>query len=456
MLPDSVLDRFVERCPAAVMVRVTLENLLRPERLDEIFESARTRQYEQELLFSEIVALMMGVATRTHASVHAAYLEAREQLGVSPAALYDKLRRVDPQVTAALVRDTAADAADVIDALPQARRTVLEGYDVFYLDGNHLAATEHRLAELRVTREGPLPGQVLALLDAQRELIVELTPGEDGHAQERSLCPALWPRIPVESVVIADRNFCTTAILFGLLHQQTHFIIRQHASTLRWDRETDRQCLGHCGTGVVWEQALDLQQGDETRTVRRIIVQLDQPTESGETEIPILTDLPSPQVSALAIAEAYRTRWTIEGAFQTLTEVLRCEVETLGYPRAALFSFATAVLAWNVYAVVKAALRSAHGREVIDAGLSDHHLVRDVVLTTTGMEIAVEPTAWEVYQTQAPDTLARTLRHLAGRVKLSRYPKKRRGPKQPPPQKRSGTRNHHISTARTLDKSRNR
>ena len=37
MLPKSVLDRFVEKCPAAVMIRATLENLLRPERLDQIF-----------------------------------------------------------------------------------------------------------------------------------------------------------------------------------------------------------------------------------------------------------------------------------------------------------------------------------------------------------------------------------------------------------------------------------
>ena len=38
MLPRSVLDRFVLRCPAAVMVRATLENLLRPQRLNQIFE----------------------------------------------------------------------------------------------------------------------------------------------------------------------------------------------------------------------------------------------------------------------------------------------------------------------------------------------------------------------------------------------------------------------------------
>ena len=45
MLPTQILDRFVERCPAGVMVRAALERLLRPERLDQIFEDASQRQY---------------------------------------------------------------------------------------------------------------------------------------------------------------------------------------------------------------------------------------------------------------------------------------------------------------------------------------------------------------------------------------------------------------------------
>ena len=77
MLPGGVLDKFVERRPAAVMVRATVERLLRPKRLDEVFEAHRSRQYEREIVCSEFVALMVGVATRTHQSVHAAYLAAR-------------------------------------------------------------------------------------------------------------------------------------------------------------------------------------------------------------------------------------------------------------------------------------------------------------------------------------------------------------------------------------------
>jgi Transposase DDE domain len=454
MVSAQILDRFVERCPAVVMVRATLERLLRPERLDPIFEGASQRQYTKQLLFSQLVAVMTAVATRTHASVHAAYLAMKERLDVSVTAVYDKLNHLELATSAALVRETAADAAQVIDALPASRKEVLPGLEVFYLDGNHLAATEHRLAELRVTREGPLPGQSLAVLDAQRELIIDWVPCEDGHAQERALLPELVERIRARSVIVADRNFCTSLFLFGLAARGAYFVIRQHGSTLTWKLRGRRRRVGRIATGMVHEQAMELHFEGATQVVRRITLRLDHPTESGDTEIFVVTNLSPEQATALQVARTYGTRWTVEGAFQTLTDVLRCEVETLGYPRAALFSFAVAVLAYNTYAVVRASLRAAHGAEAIQDKLSDHHLMSDVAATYVGMDIAVPDACWETYRAMPVSRFAKAMTQLAHGVKLARYPKKKRGPKKRQPRKKSGHRNHHISTARLLLKRR--
>src|SRR4051794_14220540 len=454
MLPTAILDRFVERCPAVVMVRATLERLLRPERLDRIFEDTKRRQYSRHLLFSQLVAVMAAAAPRPRASAHPAYLALKDQLGVSPAALYEKLNHTEPETASALIRQTAGDAARIIDAMPAARKEILPGFEVFYLDGNHLAATEHRLAELRVTREGPLPGQTLALLDAQRELIVDLVPGEDGHAQERSLLPELLERIRAGIVVVADRNFCTSLFLFGLAGRGAYFAIRQHGSTLTWKLRGRRHRVGRIATGMVYEQGMQLHFGGATLAVRRITLALDHPTESGDTEIHIVTNLPAARATALQVARTYGTRWTVEGAFQTLTDVLRCEVETLGYPRAALFSFAIAVLAYNTYAVVQASLRAAHGAEVIQEKLSGYHVMNDVAATYVGMDIAVPDECWETYRAMPVGTFAKAMTKLAHRVKLARYPKNKRGPKKPQPRKKGGGRNHHISTARILLKRR--
>ena len=78
--------------------------------------------------------------------------------------------------------------------------------------------------------------------------------------------------------------------------------------------------------------------------------------------IEILTNLPAGVAVAAAVAELYRGRWSVEGLFLRLTTVLKCEVNALGYPPAAVFGFGVALAAGSVYAGVKGALRRPTGR----------------------------------------------------------------------------------------------
>ena len=80
--------------------------------------------------------------------------------------------------------------------------------------------------------------------------------------------------------------------------------------------------------------------------------------------------------------------------FQTLTEALSCEINTLAYPRAALFGFCVAAVAYNVLATVRAALRSEHGGESVEAKVSNYHLANEVATTYEGMMIALPPSEW--------------------------------------------------------------
>ena len=92
---------------------------------------------------------------------------------------------------------------------------------------------------------------------------------------------------------------------------------------------------------------------------------------------------------------------------------------------------------FNTYAVMQASLRIAHGPEVIEEKLSDHHLMNDVAATYVGMDIAVPEECWETYRAMPVGTFAKSMIKLAHRVKLARYPKKKRGPKKPQPRKKS-------------------
>ena len=81
--------------------------------------------------------------------------------------------------------------------------------------------------------------------------------------------------------------------------------------------------------------------------------------------IHILTNVPH-QVAAPQVAELYRKRWTLETAFKHLEAYFHSEINTLGYPKAALFGFCLALVAYNLLAVVLAALRRVHGEEMVD------------------------------------------------------------------------------------------
>ena len=55
--------------------------------------------------------------------------------------------------------------------------------------------------------------------------------------------------------------------------------------------------------------------------------------------------------------------YNIETAFKHLEAYFHSAINTLGYPKAALFGFCLALVAYNFLAVVLAALRRVHGEE---------------------------------------------------------------------------------------------
>ena len=204
MLLAGVFQPFIEKRPVCVMARGILERLFDPERIDALFAETAAVGYTRKLHFSTLVSLMGDVVLGVHPSVHAAFQALEEQdATVSLTAVYNKLDRVEPVVSAALVRDAAQQAGPVIDALDARLAPWLPGYRCRILDGNHLSATEHRLEELRTTWAAPLPGTILVVLDQERMLAEEVFLTEDGHAQERSLLDATLQSIRANDLWIA-------------------------------------------------------------------------------------------------------------------------------------------------------------------------------------------------------------------------------------------------------------
>lgn len=448
----DVFDCFVKQSPFVVMTRAALENVFSPGRLDAIFERTSSRQRSGDLLFSTVADLMGTVVTNVHPSVNAAYRAKAEEIGVTVKAVYDKLKGVEPNVCRTLVRETAGHMAAIIEKTGGKAADLLPGYRVKILDGNHLRRTDRRIAALREGNVAPLPGKSLVVLDPALRLAIDVIPCEDGHAQERSLLPELAETIEQSDVWFADRNFCTTRFLSAFFAAKSHFVIRQHAqTTLSWELEGRRKKVGDIETGVVYEQTMRMVDADEKhQQIRRVTVKLDEPTRDGDDEIHVLTNLPR-KVNARRIAELYRKRWTIETAFQEMAENLQGEINTLGYPKAALFGFCMALVSYNVLSVTKAAVFAAHGEEA--ETLSTYYVADEIAATYRGMMIVLAASYWtKRFGHLTPAKMARTLVEMAQDIDLKRYRKNPWTPKQRkthqgrlPPRK-------HVSTQRVLQK----
>jgi hypothetical protein len=432
------------------MVQALLERVLSPQQLNAWFEGTAVEQYTRDLLFSTLFELMNLVVFKTFPSIHAAYQESAEEIGVSVASVYNKLNGLEASTSAALVRDTAREKASIIATLAAVRESWLPGYRIKVVDGNCIEATEHRLEVLRETKAGALPGKCVVVYDPALEMAIDVFPCEDGHAQERSLLGQVLASVEASDVWLMDRNFCVRDFVCGIASRDAYVITRQHQG-LSWKALTAQRYVGQVDTGKVYEQSVQVVDAAGTaHTYRRIRLSLNKRTRDGETEIFILTNLPKSVASAQRIAEIYRRRWRIESMFQELEGHLHSEINTLGYPKAALFGFCVALVAYNVLAVVKAALRSVHGDDTLDNELSGYYLAGNIARTYDGMLIAVAPQDWAVFHAMPLAQFADVLHQLATNVKLAKFRKHRRGPKKTQPKRDQHPGQPHVSTARLL------
>jgi IS4 transposase len=456
MVMDAVVERFAEQSPVTVMARLALQRALDPAWLDALFEQERQEQYQGNLLFSTTVELMSVVAVGQRPSLHAA-AKACPALPVSVQALYGKINRTEPALIRALVRSSAERLSPVMAPMLTGKSPTVRHYRVKLVDGNHLAASDKRIKPLRGFRGAALPGHSLVVYDPDLDMAVDLVPCEDGHAQERSLTVPLLQQAQAGDLWIADRNFSTRALLAGWHERGCAFIVREHGATPHPQAGQTPVRKGRIATGTVYEQPVTMQdEAGQPLALRRIELHLDSPTEDGDTVIRILTNLPKSRFTARKVARLYRCRWGIESMFQRLESVLCSEVASLGQPRAALLAFGVAVLAYNVLAVLQAAVRATHDLQADEMELSSYYFAAEVRAHYAGMMVAVAVAAWRAYDGLTATQLGQTLMQMATQADPARLRKHPRGPK---PTKKKGyapaaQARRHVSTARVLKEGR--
>lgn len=444
---DMKFEAFVKASPLSVMMRGILQRFLDAPALDRFFDETAQVQYTRKLLFSQCVQIMNDVVFQTVPSINA-WCQNAEDFAFTRQAVYQKIRMIEPAVAAGLVRFAADKARAIIGALKTVE-PMLPGYRLRILDGNHLPGTEHRLKPLRKYNAAVLPGQSLVLYDPQYDLITDVFPCEDAYTQERALLGEVLNELRPKDCVLADRNFSTAGFLVRTHARQAYFVIRQHA-TMKCELLGKACAAGLDGQGrELREQEvklIDPENGQEL-LARRISI---LPKKRGGLKLHVLTNLPA-SIDACRLGELYRDRWKIETAFQRLQENLRSEINTLAYPKAALFGFCLGCVAYNAVSILQAAVASAQKGDDLPARLSMYYVTLEIARITPGMEILLPDSEWQCFETMSDTEFIATLQELARSVRTKKYATHKRGPKKPPPQKISGKKYRHVSTQRILN-----
>ncbi len=447
---NPIFEKFVEKSPVSVIARGMMERLLNPEQLDQWFDETAQEQYTKDLLFSSVFDIMTQVVSGSRRTVYAAHQASKEEIGVSVASVYNKLNGIEVNTSAELVRYAARAVTPIIEGLKGTRRSPLPGYPVRLLDGNCIEASEHRIKELRTLSAGALPGKSLVVYDPVLGIPVDVFPCEDGHAQERSLLNQVLATVKKGELWVADRNFCTAGFTCAIADKDAFIVFRQHGNLPYTDLGKER-AIGKIETGKVFEQPIMvIDDSGKAHQFRRIRVLLKEQTRDGDKEIFIITNLPKKAAGAKKIANIYRGRWTIETAFQELERWFNSEINTLGYPPAALFGFCVALISYMIVSVIKAALSSIHGTKVVEEQVSGYYLADEISGTYRGMMIALDAEQWIIFRQLTPAKLVQLLKKIARKVKLSAFLKHPRGPKKPKPKRKSSKNTPHVSTAKLI------
>jgi len=447
---SPIFNRFVKDSPISVMARAAMERVLNPQQLDEWFDSTAKEQYTKELLFSTVFDVMSQVVCGSRRSVNAAYQASKDKIGVSVTSLYNKLNGIEAYTSAELVRYAAEQVAPLIEKLGGAKVCALPGFRIKLLDGNCIEKSQHRIKELRSIAAGPLPGKSLVVYDSTLRIPIDVFPCEDGHAQERSLLSIVLQTVMSKDVWVADRNFCTLDFTCGIDSKGAFFVIREHKNYP--SRPVGEEIyIGETETGTVYEQSVSIvDRNGKEHIFRRCRVRLKKETRDGDRDICIISNLPKEAADATKIADLYRTRWTIETAFQELTEHLNSEINSLGYPRAALFGFCVALVTYMILSVIKAALGSVHGTDTIKDKVSGYYLADEISGTYRGMMIAVPDNEWTLFARMATLEFVEVLKEFSSNVKLSAFRKHPRGPKKQAVKRIASKNSPHVSTAKIL------
>jgi hypothetical protein len=414
---DGFDAQLLARLPLARAVLELFDHVLDDGLCGAVFDAHRGRCYEDALTFATLVRVIRDALVLHGGSANRAIGDAVDagRLGAAPSGVYRKLGNLPPALSQAFLRRgterLAALAADR-DGGGGGDRTLpacFDGLDVIVVDGKQLKNAAKRLLATRAYTSGSLLGaKLLVGLSLRSGLAVAMNASEDGERNDVPLVGGLLEqmqmlRAPAAAAApaaagaarpflfVADRQFADLNLPTLFTQDGDHFLLRCGKS-LTFEPDPARPAQpGVDDAGRAFTQAwgwvgatADKRQRERRRYVRRVT--LPRVGEDGDDDVVLITDLPDASAyPATALLALYRLRWTIEQAFQQVTEVFALAKLIGAAPRGIIFQGALCLLIYNLTLTIKGYVAAAGRHEA--GAVSTENLFYD---------LSRELTAWSV------------------------------------------------------------
>jgi len=330
-----------------------------------VFHTLRTTERQRCWTLQALVEFWLAVILRAPRALSQALYETLEGaeplfplVAATPEAFFQRCQTLRPAFFAAIF---TAFTARLLRSVPVRYAADLAPLQarfaaVCVVDGSCLAAIAHRLKLLWPERAVVLPGSLLTVYDLGHGLCRILAFCADAAAGELARAQAAVAALPRDTLVLADRLYCTGGWFAHLAAQGCWGLVRRDRRLgLRKVRRLGRRLTqgGRCTDWLV-------EAGGRRSPVQRLRYIRWQ---RGATVRAVLTNVLDPRRLAAAEALAlYPRRWTIERLFFDLKDVLNLQRVYAGNPNA---------IAMQVYAAgcVYNALRVAQGEVAEAVGL---------------------------------------------------------------------------------------
>jgi len=225
--------------------------------------------------------------------------------------------------------------------------------DVFVIDASRLDKIAHRLKILRSEKAVILPGCLLGVYDLFRGIASQLWFEADAAAAEFTRALLAIDCLPVNSLVLGDRLYCSVA-LFGALNANQAFGVfrRNKTVSIKKIRRLSRQSF----EGALLEDWI-VQAGRKGTEIELRLVILKR---NGKTYEALTNVLDPSRLTAEDVAKLYPERWKIERLFYDLKVVLNLKQLYAANPNAVAMQVFAAAMVHAAFRIAQADIAQQH------------------------------------------------------------------------------------------------